>query len=224
MDARDRAALTGRRRPAATAVALLALAVASVGAVLVFSGTLLLTPRLAPDAGAVFYAVPYHYGFAFYDRDLKEVGAMEVRVGETVTLHIMPAHALPEAVFLAYAERSMKQAIGGLPAGDPKVREKMREDLALGNVEHIVGIAGHPLYVATDVTAVLGGRPFREGGPATLAEAVERRDPTIRSVTFKARRVGDFDVLCIDSGVDGAGTCGWGHKWMVARNAFVVRP
>ena len=190
---------------------------------LVFSGALSLTPRLAPD-GAVFYVVPYHYGFAFYDRDLKEVDSMEVRVGETVTLYIVPGQALPEAVFLAYAERSLKLGIGGLPPGDPRIRAKMLEDLALGNAEHIVGIASHPVYATTDVGSVLGGRPFREAGPATLADAVSERDPAIKAVTFKAKKVGDFDVLCVDSGMDGAGTCGWGHKWMVGKNAFVVRP
>jgi hypothetical protein len=203
---------------------LLSLVALSVGAVLVFSGKLSLTPQLVPGGGAVFYAVTYHYGFAFYDRDLREVDAIEARLDETVTLYILPAQALTEAVFLAYAERSMKLGIGGLPPGDPRIRDKMREDLALGNVEHIVGIAGHPVYAATDVTSVLGGRPFRQDGPATLAEAVSRRDPAIKAVTFRARKVGAFDVLCIDSGMDGAGTCGWGHKWMVGKNAFVVRP
>ena len=202
---------------------LLVLAALSVGTVLVFSGRLSLTPRLTPN-GAVFYVVPYHYGFAFYTRDLKEVDAMEVRVGETVTLYILPGQALPEAVFLACAERSLTLGIGGLPPGDPRIRAKMLEDLTLGNVEHIVGIAGHPVYAATDVASVLGGRPFRQDGPATLAEAVSRRDPAIKAVTFRAKKVGDFDVLCIDSGMDGAGTCGWGHKWMVGKNAFVVRP
>jgi len=202
---------------------LLALTALTVGAGLVFSGKLALTSRRAPD-GDVFYVVPYHYGFAFYDRDFKEVDAMEVRVGTRVTLYIVPAHALPEATFLAYVERSMKVGVGGLAPGDPKIRAKMLEDLALGNVEHIVGIAGHPVYVTTDVGLVLGGRPFREAGPASLGEAVSRRDPAIKAVTFTAKKVGDFDVLCVDSGMDGAGTCGWGHKWMVGKNAFVVRP
>src|SRR3972149_2553410 len=67
-------------------------------------------------------------------------------------------------------------------------------------------------------------RPFRDGGPQTLREAVERSDPTIKTVTFTTKRVGAYDVLCVDSGMDGAGTCGWGHKWMVAKGAFVVRP
>jgi len=223
VDTRDRAALTGRRLPAATAAALLSLAALSVGAALVLSGTLSLTPRFAPG-GAVFYVVTYHYGFAFYDRDLVEVDAMEARVGETVTLYIVPAQALPETVFLAYAERSLKRGIGGLAPGDAGIRAKLMEDLALGNVEHIVGIASHPVYVTTDVSSVLGGHPFRKAGPTTLAEAVSRRDPAIKRLTFKTKKVGDFDVLCIDSGMDGAGTCGWGHKWMVAKNAFVVRP
>ena len=96
--------------------------------------------------------------------------------------------------------------------------------MALGNVEHIVGIAGHPVYLTTTTAASLGGRPFREGPPRTLAEAVQARDPAIRSVTLTAKRVGSFDVLCVDSGMDGAGTCGWGHKWMTARDGFVVRP
>ena len=80
------------------------------------------------------------------------------------------------------------------------------------------------MYVTTNVAAVLNGQPFRNGGPATLAEAVSQKDASIRSVTFTARRVGAFDVLCVDSGMDGTGTCGWGHKWMIAKGAFVVRP
>jgi len=81
-----------------------------------------------------------------------------------------------------------------------------------------------PLIHTTNVTPALNGRPFRDGGPATLREAVERGDPTIKTVTFTAKRVGAYDVLCVDSGMDGAGTCGWGHKWMVAKGAFIVRP
>jgi hypothetical protein len=134
---------------------------------------------------------------------------------------VVPAHALPEALFRAYNERSLRMPIGGLPAGDPRIPQKLAEDLALGNVEHIVGIAAHPVHVTTDVTPLLAGQPFRRGGPASLREAVDGRDPSIRSVTFTARRVGAFDVLCVDSGMDGGGTCGWGHKWM---GAFVVEP
>ncbi len=140
-------------------------------------------------------------------------------------------HALHRAVpgaprerVLEYAERSLRAPIGGLAAGDPQIRKKILEDFALGNVEYIIGITWLPVYVTTNVTAALNGRPFREGGPATLREAVERRDPTIKTVTFTAKRVGAYDVLCVDSGMDGAGTCGWGHKWIVAKGAFVVRP
>jgi len=208
----------------ATAAALLALTTLSVGAVLVFLGRLPLGFPQRAGTGAVFYVVPYHYGFAFYDRDLNEIETVEVKAGEAVTLHIVPAHALPEAVFRQYVERSMKRAIGGLPAADPAIRRKLYEDLALGNVEHIVGIAAHPVYMATDVASVLRGRPFRENGPATLREAVSQGDPSIKSITFTAKKVGAFDVICVDSGMDGAGTCGWGHNAMFAKGAFVVRP
>jgi hypothetical protein len=224
VDARDRTPLTGRRLPLATAAALLALTALSVAAVLVFLGRLPLGFPQRAETGAVFYVVPYHYGFAFYDRDLNEIETVEVKAGEAVTLHIVPANALPEAAFRQYAERSMKLAIGGLPAADPAIRRKLQEDLDLGNVEHIVGIAAHPVYLATDVASVLRGRPFRENGPATLREAVSQGDPSIKSVTFTAKKVGAFDVICVDSGMDGAGTCGWGHTAMVAKGAFVVRP
>ena len=146
----------------------------------------------------MFYLVPYHYGFAFYDRDLVERERIEVRAGEVITLVIVPAQALPEAVFLEYAERTLRLSVGGLPAGDPRIRTKMMEDLALGNVEHIIGVAAHPVYVTTAVAAVLGGERFRRGGPRTLAEAVRQKDPAIKSVTFTAKRVGAFDVLCVD--------------------------
>jgi len=224
VDARDRAPLTGRRLPIATAAALLSLTALSVAAVLVFLGRLPLELPQRAGTGAVFYVVPYHYGFAFYDRDLNEIETVEVKAGEAVTLHVVPAHALPETVFREYVERSMKLALGGLPAADPAIRRKMQEDLALGNVEHIVGIAAHPVYVTTDVASVLRGRPFRDGGPATLREAVGQGDPSIKSVTFTAKKVGAYDVICVDSGMDGGGTCGWGHKWMVSKGAFVVRP
>jgi hypothetical protein len=201
-----------------------ALAALTVLAGLVFTGRISLAPRSPEGAGTVFYLVPYHYGFAFYDRDLVERERIEVKVGETVTLVIVPAQALPEAVFLEYAERSLRLSIGGLEPGDSRIRAKVLEDLALGNVEHIIGIAAHPVYVTTDVNAVLGGERFRQGGPRTLAEAIRQKDPAIRSVTFTARRVGAFDVLCVDSGMEGTGTCGWGHKWMVAKGGLVVRP
>jgi len=201
---------------------LLALATATVG--LVFVGKISLGPAGPDAAGTVVYVVLYHYGFAFYDRDLVERERIEVKEGERVTLVIVPAQALPREVFLAYSRRTLRLAVGGFPPGDPTIQQKIQEDLALGNVEHIVGIAGHPVYVTTDVAAVLRGEPFRRGGPATLAEAVRQKDVTIRTVTFTAKRVGAFDVICVDSGMDGAGTCGWGHKWMVAKEAFVVRP
>jgi hypothetical protein len=208
------------RRPAFLAVAL-GLAALTTGMVLAFLGKL---PFAARQAGAVYYVVAYHYGFAFYDRAFREVPAMEVKAGEPVTLYIVAAHALPKETVLSYSERSLRASIGGLPAGDPRIREKLLEDFALGNIEHIVGITGLPVYVPTNVTPALNGKPFREGGPATLREAIERHDPTIETVTFTPEREGDYDVLCVDSGMDGSGTCGWGHKWMVAKGGFVVRP
>jgi hypothetical protein len=139
-------------------------------------------------------------------------------------LLVVPSLALPKETFLEYAERGMGRSIGELPAGDPRIRAKVLEDLDLGNVEHIVGIAGHPVYVTTGIAAVLKGARFRTGGPRTLEEAVRQGDPAIKSVTFTAKKVGAFDVICVDSGMDGSGTCGWGHKWMVAKGAFIVRP
>jgi hypothetical protein len=221
VDPRHRAPL---RRPAATALVALALTALTVAVGLVFVGKISLGPGSASGTGTVFHVVPYHYGFAFYDRDFVERERIEVKEGETVTLTIVPAQALPRETFLEYAERSLKLKIGDLPPGDPRVRQKIAEDLGLGNVEHIIGIAAHPVYLTTNVAAVLSGKPFREGGPRTLADTVRRRDPAIRSVTFTAKRVGAYDVLCVDSGMDGGGTCGWGHKWMVAKGAFVVRP
>jgi hypothetical protein len=208
----------------ATAGVAVLLALASGALALVLVGRISLGPPGPREPGTVFYVVPYHYGFAFYDRDLVERERIEVREGEAVTLVIVPAQALPREVFLEYTRRTLRLPVGGLPPGDPMVGEKLSEDLALGNVEHIIGIAAHPVYVTTNVTAVLQGRPFREGGPATLADAIRQQDPSLKAVTFTARRAGAFDVLCVDSGMDGAGTCGWGHKWMIARGAFVVHP
>lgn len=193
-------------------------------AILVSLGRVPLGPPPADDEGTVFYVVPYLYGFAYYDRAFREVPAMEVAEGETVTLWVVPAHALSEAAALAYAERTLGRAIGGLAPGDPGIRRKILEDIELGNIEHIVGISAHPVYVPTAVTPLLQGRRFRPDGPPTLRAAVERRDPAIRKVTFIAKRAGTFDVLCVDSGTEGAGTCGWGHKWMVGHGGFVVRP
>lgn len=209
------------RRRAATAGVALGLTVLTVLAVLGFMGKLSLAPR---QAGAVYYVVAYHYGFAFYDRTFAEVPAMEAKAGEPVTLYIVAAHTLPKETVLAYSERSLHSAIGGLSPGDPQIREKLLEDFALGNIEHIVGITGLPVYVPTNVTPSLHGKPFREGGPATLREAIEKHDPTIQTVTFTPTREGSYDVLCVDSGMDGSGTCGWGHKWMIAKGGFVVRP
>lgn len=96
--------------------------------------------------------------------------------------------------------------------------------MALGNVEHIVGIAGHPVYLTTNVAATLGGKAFREGPPRTLEEAVRANDPAIRSVALTAKRVGSFDVLCVDSGMDGAGTCGCPGRVMLEVPVDVPRP
>lgn len=211
-----------KRIPAVTTTAILGLAVVTIFVALVFLGKISLVPPSLLGEGTVFYVVPYHFGFAFYDSNFGEIEMMEVKRGEVVTLYIVPSLALPKEVFLEYAERTLQHPIGGLAAGDPQIRKKIMEDLALGNVEHIIGISAHTVYVTTNVTEVLGGKLFREGGPRTLVEAVRRKDPTIKTVTFTAKRVGAFDVLCVDSGMDGAGTCGWGHKWGVAKGAFVV--
>jgi hypothetical protein len=212
------------RSPAATVIVAVALATLTVLVGLAFTGRIRLAPLEPGGEGKIFYLVPYHYGFAFYDHDLVERERIEVRAGEMITLVIVPAQALPEDVFLEYAQRSLRLAIGGLAPGDPRIRARILEDLALGNVEHIVGIAAHPVYVTTNVAAVLRGNRFRQGGPRTLAEAIRQKDPAIRSVTFTAKKVGAFDVLCMDSGPEGAGTCGWGHKWMVAKGGLLVRP
>ena len=209
------------RRPALIAGVAAGLAALTVLAVLGFLGKLSLAPR---QAGAVYYVVAYHYGFAFYDWTFAEVPAMEAKAGEPVTLYIVAAHALPKETVLAYSERSLHTSIGGLSPGDPQIREKLLEDFALGNIEHIVGITGLPVYVPTDVTPALNGKPFREGVPSTLRDAIEHHDPTIKTVTFTPTRAGTYDVLCVDSGMDGSGTCGWGHKWMIAKGGFVVRP
>lgn len=191
--------------------------------VLLLLGKLSLAPQRSGGGGAVFYVVPYLYGYAFYDSDFSEIETMEVKAGDTVTLYIVPSHALSKEAVLEYAERTRERAIGGLAPGDPEIRKKILEDLELGNIEHIIGISAHPVYAPTNVTPALGGQRFRQGGPKTVREAVLRGDPAIKTVTFTAKKIGAFDVLCIDSGTEGASTCGWGHKWMVAKGTFVVR-
>ena len=209
------------RRPALVAVAAVLLGAVTALAVLAFLGKL---PFARRESGTTYYVVAYHYGFAFYDRTFTEVATMEAKAGEPVTLYVVAAHALPKQTVLAYSERSLHSFIGGLSPGDPEIRERLLEDFSLGNIEHIVGITGLPVYLPTNVTPSLEGKPFREGGPKTLREAIEREDPTIQAVTFTPSREGTYDVLCIDSGMDGSGTCGWGHKWMVAKGGFVVHP
>jgi len=210
--------LTPKRIPAIMAITIIILAAATV---LALSGTLPLTPQSPPREGTVFYVVPYHYGFAFYDRNFREIERIEVEQGEVVTLYIIPALALPKEVFLEYANRTVQSGIRGLPPGDPLILEKIIEDIRT-NPEHIVGISGYPLHVQTNVSAVLGGRLFREGGPRTLLEAVGSRDPTIKVVTFTADKAGTFDFICLDAGPGGGATCGWGHPWMFAKKAFIV--
>ncbi len=212
-----------RRLPAATAVVTLGLAAATVLTLLAFLGKAPFAPTGPREEGTVFYAVPYHYGFAFYDAAFREIEAMEVREGDAVTLYIVPALALSEQTFADYAERTLKRPMGGLPAGDLRIREKIAGDLDLGNVEHIIGISAHPVYVTTDVARTLGDRGRRADAPPSVAEAVRRKDPTIRAVTFTTKKVGAFDVICVDSGPEGGATCGWGHQWMVAKGALVVR-
>jgi hypothetical protein len=197
---------------------------ATLALVLIVAGQIAVGPGTPVDGGPVYYVVAYHYGYAFFDERFAEVDRIEVTEGDTITLTVVPAQILGRDAFLAFARRSLERRIGGLEPGDLRIAAKIDEDLLLGNVEHIVGIAGHPVYVTTNVGAVLHGRPFPDGTPRTLHDVVRQRDPAIKSVTVTAKRVGRFDVLCVDSGMDGAGTCGWGHKWMVAREAFVVRP
>src|SRR5512141_628030 len=144
------------RRRAPIAVAAVGLTALTVLVVLAFLGKLSLAPR---QAGAVYYVVAYPYGFAFYDGTFAEVPAMEAKAGEPVTLYIVAAHALPRETVLAYSERSLHTSIGGLSPGDPLIREKLLEDFALGNIEHIVGITGLPVYVPTNVTPALNGKP-----------------------------------------------------------------
>jgi hypothetical protein len=211
-----------RRIPAVTAAVTAGLAAVTAVVVLAFFGKIPLGPRGGGEEGRVFYVVPYHYGFAFYDGRFAEIERIQVREGEVITLHIVSASALAKETFLEYSERTLARDIGGLAAGDPRIRKKVVEDAELGNIEHIIGIASYPVYVTTSVAPLLGGKPFRDGGPRTVREAVRGRDPSIKTVTFTAKKVGAFDVLCVDSGMDGAGTCGWGHKWMVAREGFVV--
>ena len=210
--------------PAATVAAMTVLSALTLVVGLALFGRIRLLPDEPAGTGTLYYVVPYHYGFAFYDSHFVERQSMEVKVGEVVTLRVVPSLALPEATVLEYARRAAGQPIGGLPAGDPQIGQKIMEDLDLGNVEHIVGIAGHAVRVTTDIAPALGGARFRKDGPRTIEEAVRQADPAIKSVTFTAKRVGAFDVICVDSGMDGSGTCGWGHKWMVAKGAFVVRP
>jgi hypothetical protein len=220
----DASASRAGAAPVRTVAVSIVLWLVTSAVLLVFTGRLPLAPVTPAESGTIFYVVPYHYGFAFYDQGFVERTTLEVRTGDTVTLVIVPAQALPRETFLAYNERTRGRAVGGLPAGDPRVQTKIAEDLALGNVEHIVGIAGHSVYATTRVATALAGKRFREDGPRTLEDAVRARDPAITSVTFTARRPGAYDVICIDSGMDGSGTCGWGHKWMVSRSALVVRP
>jgi len=64
----------------------------------------------------------------------------------------------------------------------------------------------------TNVTAALNGRPYREGGPGTLREAVERGDPAIKTVTFTAKRGGRLRRPSLPDFVDNLGLCGYPRR------------
>lgn len=93
----------------------LALAGITAAVALVFVGKIPLGTGERAEEGTPFYVLAYHYGYAFYDRNFKEVEKIEVKVGETVTLHVVPALALPKEVFLDLGERSVRQGSAASP-------------------------------------------------------------------------------------------------------------
>lgn len=153
----------------------------------------LATPPAPPKK--TFTVVAYHWGFAVYDENGKEIPKIDVARGTVVTLLVIGAEALSHEIHEVYEKRTMElwdnnSAYGG--KNMTAIMEEMEEAEAAGYLDHSVRIAEYNIDVTTDY-----------------------KSPSPKVVTFTADKAGTFDILCNHF-------CGWGHQYMKLTGGLVV--
>lgn len=172
--------------------------------------TYLSLPQTSAPRERTFYIVVYSWGFAFYDEKFNEVQNIVVKKGDLVTLHAMPAEALVPAETNKMYERTVKNGLGKLKAGDPMLVDVVKRAREYALLRHTVTIAEFGLSLVTDGAKAAGRAQ-------SVSEAVQARDRSIDSVKFTADKVGPFIIYCSDY------ECGYGHLDMFLPNGLVVQ-
>ena len=166
----------------------------------------------AEKPAKVFYVIAYHWGFAFYDSNLREIDKIVVNKGDRVKIYVFPAEAFSEDFHHEFEEKAVEAGVGDLPPGSPEIEEEIEKAEEQGLLDHGFAIKEFNVNLITDYTMF-------KGNASSLEEflKIESKDAIERhSVTFVADKVGEFDIFC-------SLYCGYGHNYMIAKGAFVVR-
>lgn len=190
----------------------LAVLLVGVVAILAIGGYWYLSQGALSGEKKVFYVVAYHWGFAFYDENLSEVSRIEVNRGDIVTIYVIPGGAFSEDMHEEFQRRTLESGVGDIPPGSEELHEKMEEAEEQGYLDHGLTISGYSVNIRTS-------HKMFKGSAETLEDILqEEGGNTLKahSITFKADKVGSFDIVCTVY-------CGYGHDWMKVDGGLVVR-
>lgn len=188
-------------------IAVIVAAVVVVGGI---AGFLVLNSGQGP--ATEYYAVSYHWGFAFYDKDFNEVQNMTVNQSAHVRIYLLSASGLTQELHEVYEERTMDMGIGS-EHNMTVIMEAMEEAEDAGKLNHgiiISGSYGSKGAISTDIdTGVVDATSIQD-----LATKLQEKNK-LPVLDFTADTKGNFNIICT---ID----CGEYHADMIAENALRV--
>ena len=139
-----------------------------------------------------YYALSYHWGFAFYDKNFNEVQNITVNQSAHVRIYLLSASGLTEELHSTYEQRTMMNGIGG-ETNATVIMEAMELAEDAGKLDHGLSISGYgsKAYAVTDIANGITN--------ATSIQdlATKLRDKNaLPTMDFTADKVGTFNIIC----------------------------
>jgi len=188
-------------------IAVIVIAVVVVGSI----GGFLVLNSMNQASAEEYYAISYHWGFAFYDKNFNEVQNITVNASTHVKIFLLSASGLTEELHSTFEQRTMMNGIGG-ETNATVIMEAMETAEDAGKLDHGLAISGYGSK-ASAVTDIADGVT---NATSIQDLATKLRDKNaLPTIDFTADKVGSFNIICT---VD----CGEYHTDMISENAFIV--
>ena len=162
------------------------------------------------NSGTEFYALAYHWGFVFYNRNLQEIQNITVKSGSQVQIHLLSASELTQELHEQIEQRDQNNSVG-MKFSQSQISAAMDSAESHGLIGHGLAIMGSYMMDGSITTNNVVSNATSMQSLVSQLQNLHQL-PTLE---FTANHIGTFSIYC-------RVPCGTYHSYMYRDDGFIV--